>query len=374
MLTLILLCMIFVVTLIVIWSFPPDTMVNEQDYKASVKDLWGVVKICQTSNFGKPSLTLRPSKRSVEMFLHFLDADRVSLSLPLLLKKQKAGKQDYMELFSDHGLTAFEAKNQLTAYLDRNDEKLGHLVALLYRKVFEASNTDTVNFQVKAVSSDLRPLQLFKRPKYKLNPDYKFKAPSARHKGKSAHQVQMSRILNAFSWLLFAPIIILSYKYSSLMTMCWAALIFFTFFLVYRTYYQKKRITENWGGIVHCGLLSATLITQDTNFLQFIPSTIGVFTAVLSGALVLGVLKPQSENEVMQKQNNPREYRFMKSFWVFGGLGLFAINEWARRSFDIESWIWFYGFMRIELVIVMTAVFAPAYALFFLRKKNNVEN
>lgn len=369
---LILLCLIFVITLIVIWVFPPDNMANEEGYKASVKDLWGIIKICQTSNFGKPSLTLSPAKRSEEMFLHFPDSERVSLSLPLLLKKQKEAKQDYIKLFEDHDLTFFESKNQLTAYLDRNDDKLGYLVAHLYRKVFDADNTDTVNFKVKAVSSDIRPLYIFKRPKYKLNPDYEFVAPSARHKGKSAHHVQTSRVLNAVSWLLYPPTIILSYEFFGLNVMCWTALIFFGFFTFYRTAHQGKRILESWGNILYCILILATLVTHKTNYLQFIPSGIGMSMAILSGALALGLVEPKSANDIRQKLKKPKEYIAFKTLWVFGGLGLFLFNEWARNTLDFERWIWFFGLVRIEWAIAITAVFVPIYALFLHKKKGNI--
>jgi len=372
MVIIILLCLIFVITVIIIWAFAPDTMDNEEDCKASVKDLWGVVRICQTSNFGKPSLTLRPARRSVEMFLHFPDANRVSLSLPLLLEKQKTAKQDYIELFSDHGLTNFEAENQLTAYLDRNDETLGYLVTLLYRKIFEAKDTDTVNFKVKAVSSDLWPLRIFKRPTYKLNPDYKFEAPSIRHKGKSAHQVQTSRILNAVSWLLYPPTVILSYEFFGLNVMCWTALIFLGFFTFYRTAHQGKRILESWVSILYCILIVLTLVTRETSYLQFIPSGVGMSMAILSGALMLGLVKPKSASDIRLKQQKPKDYIAFNTFWVFGGLGLFFFNEWARNNLDFESWVWFFGLVRLEWVIAMTAVFAPFYALFLSKEKDEI--
>lgn len=368
MLALVLLSLIFSVTIIIIWLFPPDTMQNAQGYKASVKDLWGVIRICQTSNFGKPSLTLRPAKRSVEMILDFPDTDRVCLSVPLLLKKQKQARKEYIELFTKHNLTSFESKNQVTVYLDRNDENLGHLVVHLYRKVFEASNTDTVNFTAKAVGADLRPLQLFKRPKYKINPDYKFEAPSARHKGKSASGIQISRVLNAVYWLLYPPMIILSYKFFDLNIMCWAALVFLGFFTFYRTVHQGKRLFDSWGNILYCILILATLVTHDARFLQSIPSGIGIGMAILSAALAVGILKPKSASDILQKERKPKEFIIFKSFWVFGGIGLFLINEWARKNLDLENWVWFFGLVRLELMIAMAAVFIPVYAIFLHKK------
>lgn len=345
-------------------------MSNGDGYKADVKDIWGVVKICQTSNFGKPIITLKPAKSIAEVLIHFPDTDRVSLSLPLRLEEQKNSKEAYIQLFSENGLIYFESKNQLTAYLDRKNETLGHTITHLYRKLFDASNTDTVNFSVRAVTSDLRPLSLFKRSKYKINPDYEFVAPSARHKGKSASHVQMSRFLNAVSWLLYPSIIILSYKFFGLNVMCLAGLVFFAFFTFYRVIHHKKRISDNWANIFNCCLLLATLVTRDINFLQSIPSAIGVYAAALSGALALGIVKPKSEKDTFHKQKKPKEFILFKVIWVFGGIGMFLINEWTRRHFDIEQWVWFFGFFRLELMIGILTIFTPIYAIFFYQKRD----
>jgi len=105
-----------------------------------------------------------------------------------------------------------------------------------------------------------------------------------------------------------------------------------------------------------------------------IPSVHGALMVALAGALALGVFEPKSQRNILHKQNNLREYKFMQSFWVIGGLGLLLINEWARRRFDIENWVWFFGLVRIEMMIAMIAVFAPAYALFLYSKRSTSSN
>ena len=371
-----LLLLTFIVTVLGILIFSPDMMSEKETYRAKVKDLWGIVKLCQTANFGQPLLELRPANRSVLLDFHFLDADRVSMSLPLKLKKQQLAKAEYIKLFSDHDLEFFDLENNLTVFLDRKDENLGELVAHLYRKIFQVSNTDTVKFTVKTLKSDILIFRHFKNPHYKFNDDATFEARSYRHKGKSLLGVLTMRILSAVNFLLYPPLVILSYQFWGVMVMCWAAVIFFSFFALYNFIYKKSSVAQAFvnGSILYCILLATTLATQNIDFLQSIPSVIGISTAVISGALALGIWRPKSKKNIIHKQRKPREFRFMHSIWFIGGSGLFLTNEWARRQLDIEQWIWFFGFVRIEFMLAMFVVFIPAYSAFLMTENNNSTN
>jgi len=367
---LILLILIFMVSVVLILIFSPDMMGDEVEFKASVKDLWGIVKICQTANFGHPTLELKPARRTVLLDLHFLDTERVSMSLPLKLKKQQQAKAEYLELFEKHNLTFFEYKNKLTVYLNRQDENFGQLVAHLYREIFTASDSDTVKCKIKTLMSDMRPLEWHDYNDMKFADDYSFEARSSKHKGKSVLKVQADRILKAAYYLLYPPLIILSYKIWGLIGMCWAALAFYGFFVLYNVPYTKEDIADSLvrGSLLYCLLLSATLATHNIHFLQSIPSVIGISLAVISAALVTGLCPPKSEQNIYQRQKQPQLFNFVHSFWIIGGVGLLIVNEWARRNLDIDRWVWFFGFVRIELMIAMVLIFTPTYAFYLSRK------
>jgi len=217
----------------------------------------------------------------------------------------------------------------------------------------------------------MRQLKLITAPNVKINDDYTFEATSSKYEGKSVSRVQTERILGAVYFLLYPPIVILSYKFFGLMSMCWATLIFFLFFAIYNPIYKKTSILDSFvkGSILYCILLSATLATQNIVFLQSIPSIIGISTAIIAGALALG-FAPKSKQNILQKKKDPSAFRFMQVFWTIGGIGLFATSEWARRSLGIESWVSFFGFVRIELMIAMVIIFTPAYAMFLHSKQN----
>ena len=366
----ILLFLIFCITVIAITIFPVHGMTHDEGFRTSVKNLWGIVKICQTSNFGKPCLTLKPARRTVELNIDFLDADRVSISLPLILKKQQKAKDEYIKIFSDHDLVFHDAGDQLTVYLDRKDENLGHKITHLYRNLFDVTNTDSLRFSAHLVSSDLRALQGLKRPNFKFPDTYSYEAHTARYEGKSAWGIQISRYLNAVSWLLFAPLIIISYTYFGLNFMCWAALFFYGFFATYRSIYEKKDISQYWGSLIHFIFISVTLATQNTNYLQIIPSLCGAIVVLVSGAMVLGVCEPTSHQYIQQKEKQPNVFRASQSVTAFAGFGLWAVNEWARRHLDLDSWIWFYAFIRLEVMLVL-AIIAIPFCFFWLNKKTN---
>ena len=368
---LILLFLIFVITVVVILFFSPSVTGQEENFKTNVQNLWGVIKICQTASFGQPKLKLRPAKRSVDMDFIFLDDEMVRADLPLRLKKQQKAKASYLELFKSHNLKVVELDNNLTIYFNRKDEGLGRLIAHLYKEIFESADTDTVNFTATTLKADMRQLKLITAPNVKINDDHTFEATSSKYGGKSVSRVQTERILGAVYFLLYPPIVILSYKFLGLMSMCWAALIFFLFFAIYNPIYKKTSILDSFvkGSILYCILLSATLATQNIVFLQSIPSIIGISTAIIAGALALG-FAPKSKQNLLQKKKNPSAFRFMQIFWVIGGAGLFATSEWARRSLGTENWVSFFGFVRIELMIAMVIIFTPVYAMFLHSKQN----
>jgi len=361
-----LLFLIFVVTVVVILMFPPDVMSDGGSHKADVKDLWGIIKLCQTAGFGQPSLRLTPAKRSVVMDLHFLDENMVSVDLPLLLKKQQKEKTSYLKLFASHNLRVVEFDNKLTLYFDRKDEHMGQLIAQIYKDVFEASDDDIVKFSIKTVKSDIGTWRHFEDRKIEFIPNAQFEAHSSKYQGKTLARVQLERILGAVYFLLYPPLIIISFKYFGLNGMCWAALLFFGFFAVYNPIFKKTSIADSIvrGSILYCLLLAATLLTQNNIFLQSIPSIIGFSTAIISASLALGIKKPKSKKEILEKKSKPREFIFNHGMWTFGGVGLLIFNEWARREFSLEGWIFFFGLVRIELMIVMAVIFTPAYVFF----------
>ena len=367
---LILLFLIFVITVVIMVIFSPDIMTEKESYKAKVKDLWGLVKLCQTASFGRPTLQLKPAKRTVMMDLYFLDNETLSVTIPLRLKKQQKAKESYLELFSNYDIKVAELNNELILHLDRTDENLGELVAHLYKEIFEASDTDIVRFTVKTVRSDVNTFRLFNLPDHTFDENYAFEANSAKHKGKSPSRVLTDRILGAVYFLLYPPLVILSYKFGGITAMCWAGLIFFGFFAIYNPIYKKTSVMESMvaGSLLYCMLLSATLFTQKLEYLQSIPSVIGVSTALLSAALVLGIKEPWSEKQIANKKNDSKEFKFMRSFWVLGGVGLFLVSEWARRNLGMGDWVSFFAFVRIELMIAMALIFTPAYALFLKRE------
>lgn len=352
-------------------------MAEAEVFQADVNELWWAVNLCQTAGLACPQLRLRPAKRKVILDLDFKDIDTVVLSVPLLLVKQKKAKPYYLDLFKKRKFevsqkTNYRGEDTLIALLDRNDEDLGRTVTELYRLIFDGADTDTVNITVTTLQSDIRVFRQIYTQRWSFPPDYKFDAPSARHGGRSTMQVQTKRILNAASFLLYPLVVVLSYGAFGMTGMCWATLAFFGFYTVYGAIEDKRLFAgqRGWINAFSLVLLSLTLATQNPVFVQSIPSMIGASMALMGAALLLGILPPKSEADIRNKLNNPRQYKLNKGLWLFGGTGLLLVSEWARRALDFDTWVWFFGFTRIEFTMAMIVVLIPVFAIFWKIEKN----
>lgn len=358
--------LIFLITIIGFWALPPDIMDSEKGLKISVKNLWGVVKICQSAYFGKPALVLVPAEKSIEMRIDFFDDERVSLSIPLRDKEQRQEKANYLKIFSKHNLTNFEASNQVTAYLNRKDKNLGELIGHIYKEVFDAGSNDTIKFTAKTLITDLNLLVSYENKNYKLSENHEFVSTSAKHKGKSVSKVQAARVLNAANWLLYPSTIIFSYKFFDLTAMCWAALIFLAFFTGYKIISQKKLISDCWGNLLLIGFFAATLFTQNTEFIQYTPTLSGIILSVMSCALAMNIIQPKGQSNIQLKENNPRQYKLNTSLGIVSGIVLVIAGEWSRRNLHFDEWVAFFAFLRIEFILGMLVAAIPVLTIFLM--------
>lgn len=411
---LVLLVFIFAIRVVFIIFFHPAVVGDRKTIRASVKNLWASVRICQTAGFGKPSLKLKPAKRSVYLNLEFDTPDTVYVTMPLKLAKQQKAKEDYLKLFESHGLEVSEFTNGdnidfLSFNADRTDWDLGRLIQTLYMAVFNAREDDIVNFTVETLRVDMPHLYALelksrshkvsktseaKRASYSgksvtlyadtadqktvekettlYKPNDTLKASSAKYNGRSIRQVQLSKTLDAAYYLLYPLIVILSYKWSGIFGMCWAALVFFSVYAVRNLINSKMSIWSklfSWSWI-YCILLAATLSTKDVDFLKLIPIVLGVVTLIGHLGMMLNIFPPFSKANKMQKQEDPKQFLFMSFFWVIGSIALAFAGQWARLNLSLDAWVTFFAFIRIEFMLGLVVIFTPAYMLYLTKFQN----
>jgi len=185
----------------------------------------------------------------------------------------------------------------------------------------------------------------------------------------------MERIVTAASLLLYPALMILSYEGKGATGMCWAGLAFYSFFFIYRKLYKRQLISDAqvWVNFLYAAAFAVVLGTEDLGILQSIPSLMGLITFLINLMLALNIFEPRNANEIQGKKADPERFRLLVSFWALGGLMLFAANEWARRTFSLEEWVWFFAFVRIELMLAMMIIFVPTFLLFLTMKEKAKE-
>lgn len=347
----------------IIWLLPPDRMAEEEKFRPKIREIEPIITLCQTALYGQPKIRLLPPKQEMTLNLDFSNPETVMLSLPLRVVRQELAKAQYLDVFAKHGLGVKEHRNGhnqevLSVSLDRNDEALSFTIISLYKDLFEAKDYDAVNLYVRTLKSDSYALSALKN-NIDINPDYKFKSQSQRYEGKSVRKILFSRILMAANILLFPVMIVLTYKSFGFTGMCWAALCFFALLAGARIIAGQKLFEKSrFQSLPFLGLLIATLVTGQTVWVKFIPSVAGGLLASYGVAQLLGVAKNQ-----FSEFNDKQSHRILQIAVVVLGLGFLLMSEWARRTMNQDSWVWFFGFMRFEWMLLALMVMSPVFLL-----------
>jgi hypothetical protein len=208
---------------------------------------------------------------------------------------------------------------------------------------------------------------IFGKDEINYRADFSFQSQSTVHAGKTAGQVTTARYMKAAWFLLYPPVVVLSYKFWGLTAMCWATLIFFSFFAIRDLKVDSRSILRSLtaGSLLYVICLSATLLTKDHLFMQLIPSFLATSIAVWSAAIGFNLIEPRSDKDSKDKKNNPEIFGFTHKLLAMASLGLLAVSEWARRQLPIEEWVFFFAFVRIEFMIGAILLFIPAFAYFY---------
>ena len=70
------------------------------------------------------------------------------------------------------------------------------------------------------------------------------------------------------------------------------------------------------------------------------------------------------QNQDEDYQFSDQEHRLLRWGLMGGGLVGMLISEYFRHNLSPTSWIWYYGFLRIELVVLLLASMLPAVIKF----------
>jgi len=355
----------FVIISAIILLTPPDRMAEEEKFRPKLRDIGPAVTLCKTAVFGRPKIRLLPPNQEVTLNLEFSTPDLVKLSVPLRQVRQQIAKSRYLDVFAEHGLAVEEhinSQNQmvLSANLNRSDESLTDTIISIYKTLFEAKDHHAVNLYVSTLKLDSNAFLAF-RDRNQFHSDHEYKSVSTSFEGKSIRTILFSRIIETGNVLLYPVTIILSFMNFGVIGMCWAALVFFMVVLSAR-FLSRKTLSNKYGfrSLSYLGLIGATLLTGKSEWIKLAPSVFGVIIALDGAAQILGFRK----NRLEFSNDNRWAGKVSQTVMIIIGLALFLFNEWARRTMNLDSWVWFFGFVRFELMILAALLLAPAFALF----------
>lgn len=362
---------LFLIISVIIWLKPPDRMAEELKLRPKLRDIGPLVSLCQTAKFGSPSIRLLPPRQEMTMDLTFDRPGYVTLTVPLLLDTQKEEKSRYLDVFAEQGLDVQSSKNEfnqiiLRTIFARQDENLTFTIMSLYRALFGAKDYHAVNVYVRTLQSDYYTLLSLKN-NVEIQPDYEFNSQSQRFEDETVREILLSRILETGNILLYPVAIVVGYMKFGVAGMCWAALAFFATVFVAR-FFLRRNLNDNYSyrSLPYLGLIGATLLTGNLQWIQYIPSIFGVFLILDPVARFLGFKKEQNKSN-----GNVRGLgRASEITLMIVGLGLIVFNEWARRNMSFDSWVWFFGFVRFEIAMVGVILLVPVFALIYGFSKN----
>jgi len=115
----------------------------------------------------------------------------------------------------------------------------------------------------------------------------------------------------------------------------------------------------------------ATIWVEDVLFLQLTPTT-GFLAAALSHFLAMTfnlhwpTLVEHKENE------DPSVWKMLSYAVITTCVGAAVLNEYLRTVLPLDTWIWYFAFVRIELAFGLIATLIP-YIIFFSWKNESTD-
>lgn len=328
------------------------------------------------------SLIMEPSAGTTVVITFTGSAIRLAIPLvPSLLRRQRS---HYLTVLRD-----LELDPRIYGHHDGNDTlewsveeplaKAATVIKDVLVKLLGEEATKTLRYQVVEESSGQSVFDQgaeFSKPAEQTNVST---AAPPEQKAKSVRDAQSGcfRILaGIFLWPIPFVIAYLQYGYIAASTVLIAIFILREIMRRWRTRTTEFSIFDVLK-IVVLLLAGATINFSDPFYLQLIPTVALAIVAVtqsLASAFSLSWLS-LVDREKFNANNEPQMLPILIFALVATCLGGAALNEYLRTTISLDSWIWYFAFVRIELLFGFLATTIPG--LFYLMRlefKNDDES
>ncbi len=347
-------------------------------WKGTVDELDRVLPNLMTANLAESCLVMRVPGRLPSLKMTF-PRSLVRLEIPLVTELQRDRRDNYLEILqgvnlnarissdsSDHETLVCEVKGPSPSALP--------VIKDVFAKLFETDSSKLLDLQVFGRFSDRKDID-------KAVHEYRLKifseessAATEKRKPKSFEEGRagcMGTLANL--WLLPIPFVIAYLEYGFIA----ASGVLATTFVLKDIYFRWKKRRTSFNvvdalKIVVLVLTGTTIFVEDPPYLQLIP-TVGLTSAAFAHALAVTFNLKWPSLMDNAKNEDPSVRKAMTCAIIATCVGSAAMSEYLRAVLSLDDWIWYFAFVRIELVfgILITAI--PS-GIYFMRDKRSNDN
>ena len=342
--------------------------VSEKEWKRKLDALPAILSVLMTAGQGQRYLVVQVPGWVTSLKLTFA-GKRIRAVMPLLTTLQSRRKEDYRRRLSDFGsaprVVAGDGAEQLEWEVEGPPAKAAAAIRDDFLWLFGVEPDRVLSFKAFAHALDHRVIEeALEKPQFDDGA-----LPTAATYGQ--RYISSQKAANGCIYVLAAslllPLVFLSaYLQFGIVV---ASAVWTAVALLRQIYWRwRKSLTglRIWDAITAANLLLAgmTVYSEDPFFLQMIPNLLCVSWVVgelLSILFNLPHLSPfDSQSEKPDRDSEGFLARGLLSFaLVITCLGGISLNEYLRGNFCLDTWVWFFAFFRMELVLGMVAILLP---------------
>ncbi len=299
--------------------------------------------------------------------------------LPLITRAQKKSSKELLSLFHEYDSEAeiidgYTETVAIRARLKGSHQEIAGKIRTLFMRTFSVAENRRIRFETVPESVDYELLDKHWEQFYKHGAEAPVAAsadltPGDVKKKKEKNAEQKRGCLTGLAYILLWPIpFVFTYYLFGINAAIYVALAMWAIGLGLKlrkgwTEFKSDKRIYSW---LVLPLLAGLSIHQSNVFyFQLIPTVYCVLVLLLGcAASIMGRLPFVPKKHPSNEINIATMSKIALSVLFFIAC-LIAISwsEYARRSFSMESWVWYYAYLRIEIILLFFVTMSPGIVL-----------
>lgn len=345
------------------WAFLPWGA-REETIKGKIDDLDLILSVLMTTGMDDPCLCINVQRRVTWLKMTFPDSV-VRLEMPLMTRLQRSRGERYLEIFQGLDLDAYFSSNggdydTIECDVEAPPDRAATVIKDAFLRLFEVDTTRAVEFRIFAHHTDQTVIGNARSGNLRgYKPEQK-ELPVAAFQGDKAETYSEPRAgcLQALVRILLLPIPFLITYFEFGFVAASAVWVVLSLSWVVSRSWRGIKIPyrfHDYFGIMVMVLPCATIYFKDPFYLQSIP------TILCSGWAVaeLFTVSFNRPHLSFSPKGLPRPAQMRWTFaFVVTFIGAIVFYEYLRATVTLDVWVWFFAFLRLELMLgMMTAMF-----------------